>query len=124
MLRYAIVIVCLVSGTPVYAHEFHAKAACQMSYDEAVGIGHAVVAANSDATFADYSGAQAGKLVDRLNAVEPISHWVADHIIVIDAADGGVIRVGVVEHDCLTHALPIPRDIWPAIVTEALGDRS
>jgi hypothetical protein len=122
MLRALVFPLCLI--TPAFAHDFHAKPACQMTYDEAVGLGHAVVEANADATFSDYSGAEAEKIVGTLNAVEPVSHWIADHVIVIDAADGGVIRVGVVSNDCLIHALPVPRDIWPAIVSQALGDRS
>ena len=114
-------VACWLSPGVSLAHDLHATPACDMSYAQVVTIGHSVVAANPAATFTDYGGAEARKLIDEMNAVEPVSHWTAQHIVVIDPADGEAFRVGVVDQDCVTHAFPVPREIWPAIVSDALG---
>jgi hypothetical protein len=111
-------------ATGAGARDLHTKPACDMTYAQVVTIGHSVVAANPDATFTDYDGDQAKKLVDKMNAVEPVSHWTAQHIVVIDPGDGEAFRVGIVDQDCVTHAFPVPREIWPVIVSDALGDAS
>jgi hypothetical protein len=107
-----------------HAHDLHATPACEVTYDHVVEIGHQVVAENPDATFTDYSGAEAKKIVDAMNAVEPVSTWTAEHIVVIDPADGEAFRVGIVDKSCVTHAFPVPREIWPGMVREALGQQS
>ena len=103
------------------AHELHVKPACAMTYEQVTRIGRSIAAANPQATFTDYAGAEAGKLVDKINSVEPVSHWTADSVVVIDPAGNEAFRVGLVEKDCVTRAFPVPREIWPGIVREALG---
>jgi hypothetical protein len=110
---------------PAGAHDLHAKAApCEVTYEHIVEIGRGIVAENPDATFTDYTGAEARKIVDAFNAVEPVSDWTAEHVLVIDPADDEAFRVGIVDKGCLTHAFPAPRGAWQGMVRAALGDKS
>ena len=125
LFRGAFACLALFSTGAARAHDLHAEPACEMSYAQVVTIGHSVVAANPEATFTDYSGAEAKKLVDEMNAVEPVSDWTAEHIVAIDPGDGeAAFRVAIVDKNCVTHAFPVPREVWPAIVGKALGSAS
>ena len=113
---------------PAGAHDLHvaapAKPASELTYARAAEIGHAIVTAEAQATYTEYTGDEARKLIGVMNAVEPVSHWTADRIVVIDPDGEQPFRVGVVEADCVTHAFPVPRAVWSEIVPTALGTKS
>jgi hypothetical protein len=110
--------------TPAMARDLDARPACELTYEKAVEIGHGVVAQNPDATFTEYSGKEAKKLVDAMNAFPPESSWTADRVVVIGAGDDLPFRVGLVENGCVTRAFPVPHIVWSGILSAALGDRS
>jgi hypothetical protein len=100
-----------------------APAKCEMPYDEAVSYGRRGVAADNAAVFTDYSGEEASKLLDGINAFPPVSDWAADHILVFDSPDEPIV-VGLVEAGCVTKAFKVPRDDWAGVRRAALGDPS
>jgi hypothetical protein len=59
-----------------------------------------------------------------MNAVPPVSAWTADRVVVIGAGEDLPFRVGLVENSCVTHAFPVPHEVWSGILSAALGDRS
>jgi hypothetical protein len=106
-------------------HDLHAKAApCETTYGRVVEISRQVVAANSGASVTDYTGDEAKKIIDALNAVEPVSTWGAEHILVIDPSGDEPFRVAIVDKGCMTHALAAPRSIWSKMVRDVLGQPS
>ncbi len=70
-------IVCAIGLALLFAAhaEPHAAPApkCEMPYDEAVSYGRRGVADNPEATFTDYSGDQATRLLAGLNGEPPVS---------------------------------------------------
>ena len=108
---------------PARADATPAPAKCEMPYDEAVSYGRRGVAADNSAAFTDYSGEEAGKLLEGINAFPPVSDWSADHILVFDSPDEPIV-VGLVDKGCVTKAFKLPREDWADIRRAALGDRS
>jgi hypothetical protein len=114
----------LVAGAAM-AHDLHVtKPACRMTYEQVRDIGAKIVTGDAQAVYVEYTGEEARKLIAAINAVEPVSDWRADKIIAIDADDEGPFRVAVIEAGCVTHAAPVPRGVWPALLSAALGDKS
>jgi hypothetical protein len=124
--RAALIAAAVALGAPpAGAHDLHAKATpCEWTYEHIVDLGHEVVEENPDATFTDYAGAEARKIVDAMNAVEPVSDWTAEHVFVIDPAIDEAVRVGLFDEGCATHAFRVPRGAWQGMVRAALGDKS
>jgi hypothetical protein len=82
------------------------------------------LAQDSDASVTEYSGDKAKKILDAINSTPPVSDWAADSIIAIDGADEGPFRVGLSVDGCVTRAFAVPREVWPDLVTTAIGDPS
>lgn len=97
---------------------------CQVTHSRAREIGRKVMSDNPDASYTEYSGDEAKKIIDAINSTPPVSAWDADTIIVIDAKDGGPFRIGLIVNDCVTRAMPIPREVWPDLVRTAIGEHS
>ena len=117
----AILASALALTAPASARDLHVTKKCETNYTETLAIANRVVEATPGAKVTDYSGPDAQKLIAAINAVEPVSDWTATHIIVVDTGEDA-FRVGIIDHDCLTHASPVPRAVWPDMVKQALGD--
>jgi hypothetical protein len=110
------------------AHDPHAKArtkpACETTYARVAEIGRQILSQDAQATYVEYTGDEAAKILTAINAVEPVSSWAADKIVAIDPDGEQPFRVALIEKGCATRAFPVPRAVWPDLVTSAIGSKS
>ena len=59
---------------------------CATTYEQATAKGRDLVAKNPAVEFDDYSGDDAAKLLAALNAQPPVTHLLAEHILVVEMA--------------------------------------
>ena len=91
---------------------------CPMSLSRAEEYGRSVVKSDSDATFTEYTGAEAAAIIDGINNEEPKTDWDADRILVIDEK-GITYRVAIALADCVLKAFAVPREPWDDLVNKA-----
>lgn len=126
--RLAFLVAALVATVShVRARDLHAHPAapaCDLTNRQVSAIGREIVAKDAQATYVEYHGDEARKLIGAINSVAPVSHWDADAIVAIDPDGEQPFRVAIIVSGCATHAFPVPRGIWPGVVAQALGSKS
>jgi hypothetical protein len=119
---------------PSHAVDMHAKSKaapkCAATYEQATAKGRDLVAKNPAVEFDDYSGDDAAKLLAALNAQPPVTHLLADHILVVEMAaqddedSPTLAMVALVHGGCIANVLRPPHGEWVAFLAKTLGDKS
>jgi hypothetical protein len=120
---------------PSHAVDMHAKSKaaapkCAATYEQAIAKGRDLVAKNPAVEFDDYSGDDAAKLLAALNAQPPLTHLLAEHILVVEMAaqddedSPTLAMVALVHGGCIANVLRPPHGEWVSFLARTLGDKS
>lgn len=104
---------------PVAAHE---PPPCSLTYERTTAIGHAAHAADPSNVFTDYGGDQASKLLAAINAKPPATEYSAEHVVVIERPDDGVVMIALVHDGCAAHRVQTTIEGWSELRRGAIGD--
>jgi hypothetical protein len=118
----------------------HAAECARATYEQAIAVGRAAVAADPTATtFTDYSGDKAAKLLAAINTRPPVSDYPAEHVLVTevssfdsesdsinkdDDSDAYDVSIALVHDGCVIALAQLEQEDWAALRTAAIGDPS
>lgn len=86
--------------------------------------GRAAVEADPTAVFTDYRGDETSKFLAAINAVPPVTEYLAEHVLVVETPDDEPVMVALVHDGSVVWSNAARHEDWTKVRRGAIGDLS
>jgi hypothetical protein len=90
---------------------------CSITYERATATGRAAVEADPTAAFTDYTG-------DEINAVPPVTEYLAEHVLVVGTPDDESVMVALIHDGSVVWRNAARHEDWTKLRRGAIGHSS